>query len=88
MSAAFVYVPRLSCSGLLPLLETLRSAGRSDPVFSQITVSEILCALLMNNVSISCSPLRLLKVNPASLQSQMLWELIFPCTILGLRSLM
>ena len=62
-----------------------RSASRPNPGSYQITASalgpgagEVLCALLESGVTISLSPLGLLKVSPTGLQSQMLWGLIFP----------
>ena len=62
-----------------------RSAGGSDPGSFQITASalspgvcEILCVPFESGVSISHSPLPLLKVSPTDLQSQM-WGLLSQC---------
>ena len=63
-------------SQLLPasLGESSRSAGESDPGSFQMTASafglrahEILCALFKSGVSISHSPLALLKLSPTNL---------------------
>ena len=61
-----------------------RPAGRSGPVSYRIIafalgpiVREILCMPFKSEVSISCSPLGLLKLSPTVLQSQMLWGLLF-----------
>lgn len=55
-----------------------RSAGGSGPSFFQITTSamhpvacEILCGSFKSEVSISCSPLALMKVSLSGLHSQM-----------------
>ena len=63
---------------------SLRSAGGCDPGFFQITASamgpgmcEILCAPCKSGVSISHSPLALLKLSPAGLQSQTFWGFVF-----------
>ena len=80
-SAASVYAPRLppASSGGPP-----RFAGRSDPGSFQITAfaldsraCEILCRPFKSGVSISRSPLALLKVSHAGLQSQTFWKLTF-----------
>ena len=62
-----------------------RSAGGSNLGSFQITAfaldfgaHEMLCASLKGEVSISYSPLTLLKVSPAGLQCQMFWGLVFP----------
>ena len=64
--------------------ESPRSTSRSGPGSFQITASdlghgtcEILCVPFRCGVSISHSPLGLLKVSPADLQRQMFWGLIF-----------
>ena len=71
---------------LLPasLEDSPRSAGRSNPGFYQMTAfalgpgaCEILCVPFKNEVSLSPSPLGLLKVNLTGLQSKMLWRLVF-----------
>ena len=63
---------------------SVRSAGRSDLGFFQITASslglgacEILCAPFKSGTSISHSPLPLPKVSPFELQSQTFWGLVF-----------
>ena len=75
-----VCVPRVSCvPRLLPVApgDSLRSAGGSDPVSFRTTASvqgpgahTTFCAPFEHGVSIFYSPLALLKVNPAGLQSQ------------------
>ena len=57
-----------------------RSAGGSDPGSFQITASvlgpracKMLCAPFKSGVSISHSPLALLKASPSDLHSQMFW---------------
>ena len=72
--------------GELQLLSaSLSSADRSDTGSSQITASalspgvcDILCAPFKSKISIFPSPLGFLKVSSTLLQSQILWELIFP----------
>ena len=61
--------------------DSLRPVGRSGPGSYQITTSplglgtyEILCVPFMNEVSISPGSLRLPKLSPAGLQSQILWN--------------
>lgn len=83
MAATSVCVPRVRYSGLLPLQEALQASG-CDPGFFQITASslgpgkcEILYELFESGFCISSTPLGLLEVIPAGLQSQMLWELVF-----------
>ena len=90
MAAASVYVPRVRPKCLLPVSETLQDSWWVWPGSFQITASvlghrgcEILCASFKSGVSISYSPLALLKVSTVGLQSQMFRELIFlvqdPC---------
>ena len=61
-----------------------RPAGRSGPgSYQSIAFAlhpgewEILCTPFKSEVSISPSPVGLLRLSPAGLQSQMLWGLIF-----------
>ena len=83
MAATSVFVPTVSCSCLLPLWETLQDQQVGhDPGFYQVITSalgpracEILYALFVK--SFPPRPLKLLKVSPAGLQSQMLWGLLF-----------
>lgn len=67
--------PRASCSCLLSPGDSLGSAGRSDPGSFQIPASalgpgarEILCAPFTSGLSISHSPLVVLKVGPTDPQ--------------------
>ena len=83
MAATSVCVPRMSHSCPPPLQDSPRPAGRSDPGSYQITAFAlgpsacwILCVPFKSEVSISPSPVELLQLNSAVLQSQMLWGLI------------
>ena len=67
--------PRASCSCLLSPGDSLGSAGRSDPGSFQIPASalgpgarEILCAPFTSGLSVSHSPLVVLKVGPTDPQ--------------------
>ena len=66
-----IYVPRVSSSCHLPLQDSPRSTGRSEPGSFQMTASaldprvcEIVCVPFENGVSISHSLLDLLKLKP------------------------
>ena len=60
-----------------------KPAGKSHPVFHGVcfglhpSVCETLCAPSKSGVSVSLRPMELLDSNPAGLQSQMLWGLLF-----------
>ena len=88
MAATCVCIPILSPSCLLPFWEDLEDQQVSlsqGPGVCEILcasalgpgVYEILRASVMSEISISHSPLALLKVNPTGLQSQTLWGLVF-----------
>ena len=60
-------------------------ADKSGPGFYQMIafvlspgVCDTLCMPCKKEISISLSPVGLLKLSPAGLPSQMLWQLIFP----------
>ena len=80
-----VCVPRVSSSCLLSLQETLQDqqVGLTQAPFKLLLLPwilecELLCVPFKRGVSISPSPLGLLKLSPAGLQSQTFWGLIFP----------
>ena len=85
MSATNVYVPRVSHSHPTATPgDSPRPAGRSGLGSYHITAftlspgaCESLCVQFKSEVSISLSPVGLLKLSPAGLQSQILWGLIF-----------
>ena len=93
VSATIVYVPRVSPTPGDPP----RPAGKSGPVFYQITaftlgprVYEILCMPFKSEVSISINPEELLRSSPAGLQSQVLFMVPDPWAgrpYVGLRTL-
>ena len=65
--------------------DPLRPAGMSVPGSYEVTAfalglsaHEILCAPFKSEVSVFPKPVELLQLSPTSLQSQMLWGLLFP----------
>lgn len=79
-----VHVLRVSNSQTLPLQETPKSADMFGPEFYQITAFTLgpgacevfVCMPLKSKVSISPSPVELLKLSPTGPQGQKLWGLI------------
>ena len=85
MAVARVCVPRVSSSYLLPLQEALQNQ-QVGLIWTPIILLllpwvpqhvRFLCVPIKGEASISPNPLELLKLSSTSLQSQMLWGLVF-----------